>query len=272
MAQTEEQNKVKLLLTEAITSLCKTGLKYETEFCVEGLLGITLDNKDILLINIKEVVRPADVSISQNESPQILDNVNMNQISDCQNKRRMIPDIMPKRRKKRKSSNVSKRIIESPLYIEEKDHDSDFVSQTQFNETFQINDNPSPKKSKQFNDNFDDVIPNLANSDYMTLPYEDGDKDHVSDAFAHSNAIFPKEESYQLPSLQQSPKISLGEGIPLDLGLGHGDNGDLTTPSLGSGWDDDHVEMPLNLSETVKQEPSSCQVRYVSMIPCKVFL
>ena len=61
MVKSSEQLRVKALLTEAITVLCKNGLRYRREFSVEGLLGITLDNEDVFLININETVRePGD--------------------------------------------------------------------------------------------------------------------------------------------------------------------------------------------------------------------
>ncbi len=51
------REKVRSGLAEAITKLCKDGLNFNTEMCVEGLLGITLDNKNVFLVNIKEVVK-----------------------------------------------------------------------------------------------------------------------------------------------------------------------------------------------------------------------
>ena len=51
-----EQLRVKALLTEAITVLCKNGLRYRNQFSVEGLLGITLDNDDVFLVNINETI------------------------------------------------------------------------------------------------------------------------------------------------------------------------------------------------------------------------
>lgn len=44
-----EQEKVKQLLTEAITLLCRNSLQYEEEVVVQGLLGITLDRNNIFL-------------------------------------------------------------------------------------------------------------------------------------------------------------------------------------------------------------------------------
>ena len=44
------------LLSDTISLLCKNGLSYTQEFQIEGLLGITLDRKDVLLVNINELV------------------------------------------------------------------------------------------------------------------------------------------------------------------------------------------------------------------------
>ena len=49
-----DQQRVKELLTEAITMLCRSGLNYKTTFSIEGLLGVTLDEDEVFLINIKE--------------------------------------------------------------------------------------------------------------------------------------------------------------------------------------------------------------------------
>ncbi len=58
----EDREKVKALLTEAITVLCKNGLQYISEFTVEGLLGITLDQEEVFLININERIKSETAS------------------------------------------------------------------------------------------------------------------------------------------------------------------------------------------------------------------
>ena len=45
---------IREVLRDTIKLLCKNGLKYNTEFTVEGLLGITIDGNDIVLVNINE--------------------------------------------------------------------------------------------------------------------------------------------------------------------------------------------------------------------------
>ena len=62
MVLQDDADRVKHLLAEAISVLCKNGLSFESELCVEGLLGITLDNSDIFLVNINETVT-SEVSI-----------------------------------------------------------------------------------------------------------------------------------------------------------------------------------------------------------------
>ena len=51
-----DRERVKALLTETITLLCKNGLKYQSEFAIEALIGITLDRDDVFLFSIKETI------------------------------------------------------------------------------------------------------------------------------------------------------------------------------------------------------------------------
>lgn len=47
-----DQERVENLLKETVILLCKNGLKFTTNVKVQGLLGITLDNADIFLVQI----------------------------------------------------------------------------------------------------------------------------------------------------------------------------------------------------------------------------
>lgn len=58
-----DQLRLRSLITESIILLCKTGLAYKSEFRVEGLLGITIDNAEVLLINIKETVVSPELAV-----------------------------------------------------------------------------------------------------------------------------------------------------------------------------------------------------------------
>ena len=68
----EEQEKVKALLREAVTVLCRNGLTFKSELTVEGLLGITLDNKEVFLVNINEQIKHDSRSAGKDEAHGIL--------------------------------------------------------------------------------------------------------------------------------------------------------------------------------------------------------
>ena len=52
--QRADRERMKTLLVEAIATLCRNGLQYEDELCVEGLIGITVDKSDVFLVSVKE--------------------------------------------------------------------------------------------------------------------------------------------------------------------------------------------------------------------------
>jgi len=64
MILTPDQDRVKSLLTETITLLCKNGLTFNSVFSIEALVGITLDNSHVILININETVSKGDGHLS----------------------------------------------------------------------------------------------------------------------------------------------------------------------------------------------------------------
>ena len=57
MPSSDDREKVKAILIETVTALCKNSLKYQDELTVEGLLGVTLDSQEIFLVNIKKQIK-----------------------------------------------------------------------------------------------------------------------------------------------------------------------------------------------------------------------
>lgn len=51
-----DHERVRSLLMETVTLLCRNGLHYDKELKIEGLLGITLDDKDVFIVHINEKV------------------------------------------------------------------------------------------------------------------------------------------------------------------------------------------------------------------------
>ena len=67
MKLVQDTERVTVGLKEAITVLCKTGLNFDSELHIDGLLGITLDNEEVLLVKIKEIIRtPNDDDTTSN--------------------------------------------------------------------------------------------------------------------------------------------------------------------------------------------------------------
>jgi len=57
MVPKAEQMQVKTLLAETVTLLCKNGLKFSKELRIEALIGITIDNDEVVLINLNETLQ-----------------------------------------------------------------------------------------------------------------------------------------------------------------------------------------------------------------------
>ena len=53
----EEQERVKTLLTDTITLLCRNGLTFKSEFNISALIGITLDKDNVFLVDIRETIK-----------------------------------------------------------------------------------------------------------------------------------------------------------------------------------------------------------------------
>lgn len=56
------QERVKSLLTEAVKLLCKSTLMYRSEFSIDGLIAVTVDRSEVLLVSIHEAVASDAVS------------------------------------------------------------------------------------------------------------------------------------------------------------------------------------------------------------------
>ena len=67
MKVTENHDRLVRMLKESISLMCKTTLTYDSELNIEGLLGITLDKHEVLLININQSVVAEDTNQRQSE-------------------------------------------------------------------------------------------------------------------------------------------------------------------------------------------------------------
>ncbi len=66
-----DQQKMQQLLSEAITVLCKNGLNYQSHMNVEALVGITLDDNEVILVSVRETIQQPNPPQTQLVSPVI---------------------------------------------------------------------------------------------------------------------------------------------------------------------------------------------------------
>jgi hypothetical protein len=59
-----DQERVRLLLHDTISLLCKNGLSYGTELKIEGLLGITIDKREVFIVHLNETLSDSNINIS----------------------------------------------------------------------------------------------------------------------------------------------------------------------------------------------------------------
>ncbi len=68
MSLKAEQQRLKALLKDTITLLCKNGLAFKKGFSIDALIGVTLDEDNVLLVSINESVKIAKDGDSMCES------------------------------------------------------------------------------------------------------------------------------------------------------------------------------------------------------------
>ena len=121
------KERVRLLLTEAVTLLCKNSVFYQTELTIEGLLGVTVDTKEVFLVNINQKVNNHSHISSPNQVEDLqVHGSNKNEYDDIESSSRSMhqftsawvesnENLSPphlKRHKKRKTKHQN-----SPLQI-----------------------------------------------------------------------------------------------------------------------------------------------------------
>ena len=58
------RERVRAILSESVSVLCRTMLQYDAELSIRGLLGITLDNREVFLVDILETVHGRNHDVS----------------------------------------------------------------------------------------------------------------------------------------------------------------------------------------------------------------
>ena len=73
MLLTKEHKEVTALLMDAVRKLCKNSLQYRDKLSIEGILAITIDCEEVLLVNVNDHIgkNTADLTGSKDKEAQI---------------------------------------------------------------------------------------------------------------------------------------------------------------------------------------------------------
>ncbi len=126
----DAQNVVRTMLSDTILALCKNTLPYNTQFTVEGLIGITLDTKDIFLININETIeketenKKRDSSSITNEEDESAESETSSAEDENASRKRK------RKRQRKKSNDTSAEKVDSENIENKVDNDTNDSSNT----------------------------------------------------------------------------------------------------------------------------------------------
>jgi len=101
-----DQQRVCTMLKDTITLLCKNGLVFKNKFCIEAVIGVTLDDKDMFHISMSQIVQ-SSVAASDEEDDE-------NKSSSSEK-----PEINESKLKQRKRCRVKREVDNSGSSSEE---------------------------------------------------------------------------------------------------------------------------------------------------------
>jgi len=55
-----QQDHIQTVLKDTIVLLCQNGLQFQSEFSVEALVAITVDQSEVVLVSIKETIHASN--------------------------------------------------------------------------------------------------------------------------------------------------------------------------------------------------------------------
>ena len=117
MAKLDDADRMRLLLIESITTLCRSGIHYSESLKVEGLLAITIDEGDVMVVNVNKVFEAdgaknstEDSCVSSDPSKSNISSNNGHQYSDTfslSSRKRTAKDEQCFKSEKKKRNNVN---------------------------------------------------------------------------------------------------------------------------------------------------------------------
>ena len=174
------------MLIDAVAVLCRNTMPYDAELTIEGLIGITADKKDIVLVNINEILKAASSKKQQQSSSSSTPDAQSSSKSKSRKRKKMQQSSMTYDDQENSSRKLNK-VEEESSVTNQHSKDYDYVKTEQAeavpqipyggyrNELYNTNDDqptpelqkfPPPNSLQHFPEN---AIPSIP-SDFAQLP------------------------------------------------------------------------------------------------------
>ncbi len=205
----KRESQVQVMLCDTIVALCRNKLPWKCQLSVEGLIGVTLDNEEIFLVNLREhITKPANTEVESSkgttnfgfllgENNERLDLNNHGGLSDgsfSSDTEYGQKNIKRKRKRKRSRDKISKISV----------LDKDISNRTCDNEIAHSPEQRPLDFSKEFNDT-DIPCELLDNDDHSNTQYVKEEMD--SDICSMLIKTEPVDESDDAESLWQGKHV-----------------------------------------------------------------
>ena len=131
MRNKEQQRHIRGLISETLTLLCKSGLTYKANFSIEALIGITLDDNDVILVNINENVKGGNKDSSgtttevRHSGSEVIDSDDSQNDSDSASAKSPKKQRKRKRKRSRDATTTTPAKQSKPTAADTEDHESD---------------------------------------------------------------------------------------------------------------------------------------------------
>ncbi len=144
MVLRKAEHQVQIMLCDTIVALCRNALPYKTECSIQGLLGITMDNEEVFLVDIKETIHKEGAAKRKGDTDDRLQGHDSDESQNGEHKgsRRKRKKSRPSRRKSHDSDKEEDSLIT----------DSDDDSRLSRNEAVLVEYSSQAIKQEQGND------------------------------------------------------------------------------------------------------------------------
>ncbi len=228
MGLKKAETQVRSMLCDTIVALCRNTLSYTGHFSIEGLLGVTLDDEQIFLININETVKTEAYLAAQEKEKACAKRQSQAELSDSGSDSQSSDEgrIKSKRKRKRTPKKRRREVEEEAVILDDNSNDDSNVYNDNSVRQTGAENRTMPDENTNHQMSYDDTT-NSSSSDIrlkikqekQDLSYVKQESSRLSDCSYSVGGQFPVSPPggsvYPLSgSLQTAGEVSSLQGLP----------------------------------------------------------